>query len=359
MNLSTSMRDKKIIVCCGSGGVGKTTLAASIALWAAKNGRKTIVLTIDPAKRLATALGLDTLGLEPQIVRGTAGGAPLYAMMLDTKRAFDRLIEKYAVSSTAQKTILENRLYQHLSSMISGSQEYMAMEQLYELFRRQEFDLIVLDTPPTRHALDFLEAPQKMIQLVSHSALKWFLKPGIFASRVGFGMLQKGAKIFHVFDKLAGFEFLKELSEMLALMEGLLGGFHDRAESVYELLRQEIVGFLLVTSTSSVAIQDALYFYRQMSDRDLPFLGFIVNRVLAGVSDSSSKRLASLSAELRSRVLSVLDQYQQLADRDREAIALLKKMGGKKNYYFTIPFFSEDVHDLEGLLKVSEALFQA
>ncbi|MBI2982107.1 MAG: AAA family ATPase [Deltaproteobacteria bacterium] len=358
MGLVSDLRDKKIIICCGSGGVGKTTLAAGVALWAAKRGRKTIVLTIDPAKRLATALGLDALGLEPQRVPGSGSGSPLYAMMLDTKRAFDQLIEKYTASEEARRSISENRLYQHLSNMISGSQEYMAMEKLYDLYHQQEFDLIVLDTPPTRHALDFLEAPQKMIHLASRSAIKWFLKPGIFASRVGLGALQRGAQAFRIFDKLAGFEFLRELSEMIVLMGGLLGGFHERAEAVYELLRRKEAGFLLITSTASVSIQDSLYFYRQMSERELPFLGFIINRVLAEAADFSPKKLASLPEELRLRVLQLMEQYQELSARDRDAMTLLKKMGGKRNSYYTVPFFLDDVHDLDGLSEMSKSLFQ-
>jgi anion-transporting ArsA/GET3 family ATPase len=358
MGIDEKIFGKKVIVCCGSGGVGKTTTAAAIALEAAARGKKAIVLTIDPAKRLATAMGLDTLENEPKEVPLASGTGRLFAMMLDTKRTFDRLIEKYAPDDASRSAILNNRLYQHMSNMIAGSQEYMAMEKLYELYHEGDFDLMVLDTPPTRHALDFLDAPRKMVNITENSLLKWFLKPGLFAGRVGFGILGKGAeKILSVFDRLAGFSFLHELSEMIALIGGLLGGFHGRARSVYELLRKNFVGFLLITSPSSVAIQDALYFYQRIRDEELPFLGFVINRIHEPGGAVSEKDLPSLSPRLREKVVVLLRNYEQLALRDQRAITLLKKMGGKKAFYIPVPLFETDVHDLEGLKKINEALF--
>lgn len=364
MKFSSALAKKSIVICCGSGGVGKTTAAAAIALGAALSGRKAIVLTIDPAKRLATALGLETLGDRPKRItlpRGTrAGSGSLHAMMLDTKRTFDRLIERYVSDPERRATIFENRLYQHMSNMIAGSQEYMATERLYELYQEGAYDLLVLDTPPTRHALDFLEAPRRMINMTSNSVLEWFIKPGLFvgqAGLIGLGVLKKGAeKILSVFDRLAGFNFLRELSEMLALFTDLLGGFRERAQAVYELLRKDFVGFVLVTSPASVSIQDALYFHRKIDESGLPFLGFAVNRVHPENFWKPSDLPNDLPEDLRDKALRQLKNWELLAKRDQKAVALLKKMGGKGTPCATIPLFERDVHDLEGLAKMYQEL---
>ncbi len=356
---------KKILVCCGSGGVGKTTAAAAIALEAAVRGKKAIVLTIDPARRLATAMGLSELSNEPveiDLHPGVSGGGSpsgqLFAMMLDTKRTFDRLIEKYTSNPERRAAIFENRLYQHMSNMIAGSQEYMAMEKLYEIFHEGTFDLMVLDTPPTRHALDFLEAPQKMRNITGNSLLRWFLKPSLFASRVGLGAVQKGMeKIFSVLDRLAGFSFLHELSQMISLLGNLLSGFHDRAEAVDELLRKKIVGFILVTNPSSVSIQDALFFHQKIKEARLPFVGFVINRVHEEAPKIDESELAPLPVGLQSKVLYHLENYRHLSQRDQKAVALLKKMGGKNAAYATVPLFAGDVHDLGGLQQMNQALF--
>jgi anion-transporting ArsA/GET3 family ATPase len=357
MNLKI-FKNRKIIVCSGSGGVGKTTIAATIALEAAYQGKKSIVLTVDPAKRLATAMGLDNLGNTPKRIPLKGASGELFAMMLDTKRTFDKLIERHTQDQEKLKAILENRLYRHMSNMIAGSQEYMAMEKLYELHQKGDFDIIVLDTPPTRHALDFLEAPQRMLNLTGNSILHWFLKPGLFAGRMGFGVLQKGAeKILAVFDRLAGFAFLHELAEMLSLLGGLLGGFKERAQSVYDLLREDFVGFFLVASPSSVSIQDALFFHEKIQSYRLPFLGFIVNRVHESPEADPKDLLREFSSSLKSKIREYLRNYEQLALHDQKSIALLKKMGGRGVSYATIPLLSEDVHDFEGLQKMRETLF--
>jgi len=359
--LQRVIKDKRIIVCSGSGGVGKTTAAAAIALEAAQRGRKAIVLTIDPARRLATAMGLDTLGDTPKEIPLPGARGRLFAMMLDTKRTFDRLIERHIADPEKRASIFNNRLYQHMSSMIAGSQEYMAMEKLHELYREGDYDLLVLDTPPTRHALDFLDAPRKMVNITGNSLLEWFLKPGLFtgrASRIGLGVIQKGAeKILSVFDRLAGFSFLHELSEMLSLLGHMMGGFHERAQAVSELLHENFVGFLLVTSPSSVAIQDALYFYERIADEKLPFVGFIVNRVHEAGRASAEDVPQNLSNALRLKLIDQVRNYEQLAQRDQKAVSLLKRMGGKAPVYVTIPLFAGDVHDLDGLRRMNEFLF--
>ncbi len=365
MTPESLFQKKKILICAGSGGVGKTTTSAAIALHAASLGKKTIVLTIDPAKRLATAMGLTSLGNEPrEVALGNVPGK-LYAMMLDTKRTFDRLIERYTSNPEKRKAIFENHLYRQMSNMIAGSQEYMAMERLYEIHEEGQYDLIVLDTPPTRHALDFLEAPKKMVNLTQNSLLKWFLKPALFAGGMpgnlsAWGPLQKIAdKILNVFDRLAGFHFLHELAEMIALLGGLLGGFHDRAEAVYEMMRQKHVGFLLIASPASVSIQDALYFHKKIAESGLPFAGFVVNRVHVPLPQSAltARSLESVSATAREKIARVLQDYSQLATHDQKAMTLLKKMGGKGALQMSVPLFTSDIHDVEGLRQINKYLF--
>lgn len=236
------------------------------------------------------------------------------------------------------------------------------MEKLHELYKEGSYDLLVLDTPPTRHALDFLDAPRKMVNITGNSLLEWFLKPGIFvgrgAGRIGLGVLQKGAeKILSVFDRLAGFSFLHELSEMLSLLTGMMGGFRERAQAVSDLLHQPFAGFLLVTSPSSVAIQDALYFHERIEEEALPFAGFVVNRVHETGLASAQDIPAHLSSGLRLKLIDQVRNYEQLAQRDQKAVSLLKKMAGKSAACVTIPLFAGDVHDLEGLRKMNEFLF--
>ncbi len=391
--LSPEIFEKKILICCGSGGVGKTTTAAALGLAAADRGKKVIVLTIDPARRLATALGLDSLGSAPVKIdihpKANAGRSPseesasahgasdggrggravspptaksgtLFAMMLDTKRTFDRLIESYTKDPKKREAIFKNKLYQHMSNMIAGSQEYMAMEKIHELFQKDKYDLMILDTPPTRHALDFLDAPKKMMHITGNSLLDWFLKPGIFSGRTGrfgMGLMKKGAdKIMSVFDNVAGLSFLSELSEMLILLRDMLGGFQERAEAVSELLRQSFVGFLLVTSPSPAAIRDVLFFHEKIREADLNFLGFVMNRIHPEVESGS---LSPLSAPLKKKAEKLLKDYAKLAARDLKSLEILKKKGGKKAAYATVPLFQKDVHDLDGLKKMSEELLSA
>ncbi|MBI2068398.1 MAG: ArsA family ATPase [Deltaproteobacteria bacterium] len=358
MKMDEILESKKILVCCGSGGVGKTTTAAAIALEAARRGKKAIVLTIDPAKRLATALGLEQISDEPfEVELPPSFPGTLSAMMLHTKRTFDHLIEKYAPSHEVAQRILENRLYTHMSNMIAGSQEYMAMERLYELYEEGRYDLLVLDTPPTRHALDFLEAPRKMIDLTGNSLIKWMLKPGLFATRLGLRALRGGGKkILSVFDRLAGVSFLQELAEMISLLGDLIGGFHERAEAVYAVLKDPVTSFFLITTPSTVAIQDSLYFFEKIEEGGLPFSGFIINRLLPEEEPVSAKRSKNLHPKLKEKIHQLWEQYEKLYERDQKAVQLLKKMGPSSALYTKIPLFEEDVHSLEGLQKIGHTL---
>lgn len=352
MSLQRVLETKRVVISCGSGGVGKTTLAAAMALQLAMAGKRVAVLTIDPAKRLANALGLKTLSDEPKEVllspRGVKTGS-LAAMVLDTKRTFDRIIEKYSPSAETREAILKNRLYQHVSSMLAGSQEYMAMEKLWEIYESGNYDLIILDTPPTRHALDFLEAPKKMVDVTSHSLLKWFLNPTFLTGKAP-AFLQKGLdKILAVFDQVAGFSFLHELSQMLLSIAGLLGGFKNRAAKVYNLLRSNHVAFLCVTSPHPLAIQDALSFYKDMKAMKFPFTGFLINRVRPSYVSDSSDWHAIEKAARPGPFLDNLKNLQLLHNRDEEAIAVLEEEGGTRPFYHRIPDLNREIHNLNTL----------
>ena len=363
-SLSSKVFSKRIILCCGSGGVGKTTTAAALGLAGAMAGKKTLVMTIDPARRLATSLGLKRLGNEPKLIApqllkeaGLKVVGSLHAMMLDTKRTFDHLILKFAPSPEVGERILHNRLYQHLSNMMAGSQEYMAMEKLYEMASESRWDLLILDTPPTRHALDFLEAPDKMVGLIANSILKWFLQPSLMFGRKGLALFSQGAeKVLAVFDRLAGFGFLRELSEMLLEIAGLLGGFESRAQEVSGLLKGPEVGFVLVTAPEEAAVSDAVFFLDFLAGQKLECVGILANRI-APVPVLNPAEIRELEAEAGQEddlkpVWDLYQDYRILARRQRAALSRLAAPA------LEIPQMAEDISDLKGLAKIA-ALLQA
>ena len=371
MSLESLIEKKRLLICCGSGGVGKTTTAAALALKACMMGKSVIVLTIDPARRLANSLGLKTLGnLEKEIPREEFEKAHLnpkgkmFALMMDTKRTFDKIIEKYAPSEESKNSIFNNSLYQHLSGMIAGSQEYMAMEKVYELYQKNKFDLLILDTPPTQHALDFLDAPQKMSQAVSDSILKWFLKPSLFLGRTSLKIIEKSTRtIFKTFDHVMGFEFMQDLSAMLISTAGLLEGFKERAQEVSELLHDPKTAFLLVTAPQGMVVPEAVFFHEKIKEYKLPFAGFIVNRVYpklnikSGLEDLKKKmKKAGLNAQETEALSDILSKYQHLVDQDQEHLDLLEERLKKKESITLIPYLESDVHDLSGLAKIGEYL---
>lgn len=360
---------KKVLICCGSGGVGKTTTSAALALYAASMGYKTIVLTIDPAKRLANSLGIQKIDFQEKEIpkaelrrAGIEPKAPLFAMMLDTKRTFDDLILKYAPSEEKAQVILQNKLYQHLSNMIAGSQEYMAMEKLYEVVQERDYDLVVLDTPPSRHALDFLDAPTKMSAMVGDSVMKWFLKPSLFVSKSSLQLLDRSVKrVFKTFDKVAGFEFLQDLSQMLVSVSGLLEGFQDRAQKVELLLHDKDTGFLLVAAPQPIPLREAEYFYRKIQDNALPFAGFIFNRVQV-LPEAGKPLPEGLKAKTRSEYQEMAYLFKSLAQRDEAEIeAFQSRMEfSRHGFVFKVmPQLERDIHDLDGLYELGRKLFQA
>ncbi|HWE12860.1 MAG TPA: ArsA-related P-loop ATPase [Solirubrobacteraceae bacterium] len=366
MSVSDLLRDKHVCVCAGSGGVGKTTTSAAIALGMAAEGAKVAVVTIDPAKRLANALGLEELANEPRRVeRRRLSGAgiemrgELWAMMLDPKRTFDELIERVAADPARAREIKNNRVYRELSTAVSGSQEFTAVAKLYELERDGDFDLLVLDTPPSRNALDFFDAPGRLTSFLEGSALKTFIRPtGLGMRLVGRG----AAPLLAALRRVTGVDLIGDLSTFFGLLGDMTEDFTARAKQVEQVLRSPTTAFLLVTSAQQSAIDEAIWFRRTLAESGLPFAGVIVNRVHHDIlGDTEPEDLLpalgeELAPALARRVAANFADYHRLARRDtRNVIKLGGQLGTEP--LLLVPRLDDDVHDIQGLLRIHRYLF--
>jgi anion-transporting ArsA/GET3 family ATPase len=351
VSIEAVIEGAEICVCAGAGGVGKTSTSAAIALGAAERGRKAAVLTIDPAKRLANALGLEKLGNEPRRVTGVDGDGELWAMMLDAKRTFDELVTTYASDDGTREAVLSNRIYQELSSAVSGSQEYMAMEKLYELHMEGNYDLLVLDTPPTRNALDFLDAPERLHRFIDSRSLRFFLSPGVKLFGRGSGLL------FAVLQRVTGIDLLRDLSEFFQSFGDMSEGFRKRAERVTELLGSDAATFVLVASPRKDAIDDAIFFHDQLLARGMPFGGAVVNRFHDRSGTDTKPDLAgALGEPLAAKVEAAYADFEALAHRDRANLKrLTDRLSGEP--VIVVPELDGDVHDLQSLEAMVEHLY--
>jgi anion-transporting ArsA/GET3 family ATPase len=289
--LEAGLREARVLVCAGTGGVGKTTIAAALAIQAALLGRRTLVLTIDPARRLADALGLEGLGprpapvdlarLGPRDTRDRSVDDPtLDAMMLDPKPTFDRLIERLTPDESARRRILDNRIYQHLSQALAGSAEYAAMEQVHELVHSGDYDLIVVDTPPADHALDFLRAPRRLREFLESRFVHALVRPAMSASRFGMRFFARPLhRMFSLLERIAGVGFLDDLSEFLSAIDGLSQGFQDRATAVENVLLGSDTGFVLVCAAHSSSTRSTLEFLSELDEFHVPLVAVIANRL--------------------------------------------------------------------------------
>jgi anion-transporting ArsA/GET3 family ATPase len=372
LDLRSLIENKHILLCCGSGGVGKTTTAAALGLAAANAGRSVLVMTIDPAKRLAQAMGLDALNHEPQPIPLTADGGSLAAMMLDTKRTFDALVEKYAENDQAKAAIFETNYYQHLSSSLAGSREFMAMEKVHEVAVSGEYDLLVVDTPPAQHALEFLDAPGRLFELFEGTMVQMLLEPYRIAGRFGFNLFRKSSeRILHLLENLTGYQVLADLSEFFLAFSGMFEGFKERSQRVSELLASNQTSFLLICAPEQQSLMEMNSFFARLEKDRLPLGGLIVNRVhqAEGAGDPESFRLdeaamASLDAlpddmangrPLRDRLLEAYREHLTLAVLDEAAIKstdLVSRNIGVK----MVPHFNRDLHNLEDLAEFAAAL---
>ena len=338
-----NLDDKQVIVVCGAGGVGKTSISAAIALDAARE-RKAIVLTIDPARRLASALGLEGLGNTESEVQIPDGS--LHAAMLDMKTAWDELVDRHAPDARTAEHIKSNVLYQGLSEHFVGSQGYMAMERLADLYDRGAYDVIVVDTPPTRSALDFLEAPRRMTDFIGGSLLRWAAKPYTAAGKLGARAFNFTASPFlRVADRLLGSKVLEDLSEFVLDFQTLYDGFKRRAEDVLRLLSSDKTGFVVVTTLEGPPLREAGFFVDRLVAEKLPFAGLIANRVVP-------PEFADLDVDgATGYARQALDVLTPLSRRDKRRLADLRNRSGVPVEH--IPLLTHDVHDVEGLTELA------
>ena len=370
--ISEIVRTREIIVCAGSGGVGKTTTAAAIALHAAVQGKKVAVLTIDPAKRLASALGLKELSGEPTRVstrKLTGDGAEmsgeLHALMLDTKSTFDKVVMRYAPSREQAERIIANRFYRNISGTLSGTQEYMAMEKLYELHAEGGFDLLVIDTPPTRNALDFLDAPRRMTDFLDSRVLRWFLMPYMKAGGGIMRVANVAAMTFlRVVKRIIGADVLQDTAEFFGNLDGMYEGFKQRAKEVAALLQSPLTSFVVVTSPAEDAVQEATFFAARLNESRLPFGALVVNRVHPKLGDGvevKPRQLTKLDAGSKdARLLAKLLDNENAFMRvvrleERNLDALARKI--PRHRWVRVPYLEREAVDLPGLEAIAEQLF--
>jgi anion-transporting ArsA/GET3 family ATPase len=380
------IRDRDLIVCVGSGGVGKTTTAASIGIQAAMNGRRVVVVTIDPAKRLANSLGLEALGNEEKQIPpskfaefGVECPGSLHAMMLDTQKTFDELIGRVSPDDESRDRVLSNKIYKHISDTLSASHDYMASEKLFDLHTSGKYDLVVLDTPPMKNAIDFLEASGKLTRFLDDTIISWFLKPHDGGKRRGMSLLQApGAIVYKLLGSVFGNDFLDEIAEFFVATKDLLAGFRERAEAVSALLRDSRkTRFLVVCTPRSTSMEEARYFHRQLVERRMPGGLFVVNQVGRYgevergergryLSDSDrawmKERLDGEASPEETRVFiekleTHFDRAVALASDDRRAIDGLRAFAGRNCTVAEVPQLPDEVYDFDGLLSIDAHLF--
>jgi anion-transporting ArsA/GET3 family ATPase len=372
-------RRTRIIVCCGSGGVGKTTTAAAIGLRAAERGRQVCVLTVDPARRLAQSMGLSSLDNTPRLVDGVddESGGSLHAMMLDMKRTFDEIVEAHADPARAAQ-ILANPFYQSLSSSFSGTQEYMAMEKLGQLRRSDEWDLIVVDTPPSRSALDFLDAPERLGRFLDGRLIRVLTAP-VKASRPFGRVINAGLSVMTgALTKLLGGQVLRDAQTFITAFDTMFGGFRERADATYKLLQAPGTSFLVIATPEPDALREASYFVERLAEERMPLAGLILNRVhslvesgagIVGLSAARSLAAAetleampnegvatasSASYSVTAAALRLHAERMNLGERERRVAGSFMSTHPAVPV-IEVPALPEDVHDLTGLRRVGEA----
>ena len=358
-DLAGIVAESRIIICSGSGGVGKTTTAAVIAMEAARIGRRTVVVTIDPAKRLADALGLggEGIGNVSTKIEGPWPGE-LWAVMLDTKSTFDDLIARYSGDPDQAQRILANRFYKNISGALSGTQEYMAMEKLYELHHDDGYDLVVVDTPPSRNALDFLDAPRRLTRFLDHRLYRVLMAP----TRGVMKAVNVAAQAFvRQVSKVVGAEVFDDAITFFQAFEGMEAGFKERAEHVLDLITSPATSFVLVASPKRDTVDEARFFAEKLNEADIPVAALIVNRMHPHFTDALPEALRERAITLDGTDLGGL--YRNLADfslvahREEEHVSGLAELVSPAPMV-RVPFLRSDVHDLHGLDLVADHLFE-
>jgi len=363
--------DMRVIVCCGAGGVGKTTTAAALGLRAAERGRRVVVLTIDPARRLAQSMGLVELDNTPRPVPGAdlGEGGSLDAMMLDMKRTFDEVIEAHASPEKAQQ-IFANPFYQAMSSSFAGTQEYMAMEKLGQLRARADadpttWDLIIVDTPPSRSALDFLDAPQRLGSFLDGRLIRILSAPAKVGGRAYMRVVSAAVGgATGVLTKLLGGQILKDVQSFVAALDTVFGGFRERAERTYQLLQAQGTAFVVVAAPAPDALREASYFVERLASEKMPLAGLVLNRVTVAQAEDLSAERAHAAAEdlddagghaLAAGLLRV--HADRMRRRERERALTTRFTGAHPRVRVVeVPARAEDVHDLTGLREIAISL---
>ena len=349
--LAELVAERSVVVCCGSGGVGKTTVSATFALAAARAGRRACVVTVDPARRLADALGVESLPNTPSEVQGDWPGH-LHALMLDSKGTFDDLVQRYARTPEQAESILANRLYQNLAGALSGTQEYMAMEKLYELVHSGEFDIVVVDTPPTRNALDLLDAPRRLTRFLENRLFRALLVPTRMSLRA-VGVATQA--LLRTISKVAGAEIVQDAVGFFQAFEGMEDGFRSRASAVHDLLADPATAYVLVTSARPDAVTEAGFFAEKLAERDVAVAALVVNRIAPSFGNGQEGQAADGAPELGALEAN-LAALNALATREEGAFAGLAAQVAPAPVG-RIPLFGQDVHELLGLQRAADQLF--
>jgi anion-transporting ArsA/GET3 family ATPase len=363
-------RSTRVVVCCGAGGVGKTTTAAALALRAAERGRSVVVLTIDPARRLAQSLGLRELTNNPRRVASTerieAAGGQLAAMMLDMRRTFDEMVQAHASPERAVQ-IIANPFYQTISSSFSGTQEYMAMEKLGQLVAAGTWDLVVVDTPPSRSALDFLDAPQRLSSFLDGRMIRLLSGPVRAGGRgvrrlvgAGFGLFARAV------SAILGGQLLADASAFVQAFDTMFGGFRERADATYKLLRAPGTAFVVIATPETDAIREAAYFVDRLATESMPLAGLVLNRTHPVLADLPAARAETVAealeragrAPLAAAVLRLHADRVTLARRERRLLARFRR-AHPAVAVATAPALAADVHDLPGLREIGRLLTTA
>ena len=367
LNALLDDRANRIIVCCGSGGVGKTTTAAAFALRAAERGRDVVVLTIDPARRLAQSLGLTELDNTPRPVQGIDGsaGGRLHAMMLDMKRTFDEIVVEHSDPGRAEQ-ILSNPFYQSLSASFAGTQEYMAMEKLGQLHAQAEWDLIVVDTPPSRSALDFLDAPNRLGSFLDGRFIKILTAPAQVGGFGAFKLLTSGVSLVTgALGKLLGSGLLSDVQSFVNALDTMFGGFRERAEATYRLLQAPGTSFVVVAAPEPDALREASFFARRLAEEKMPLAGLVLNRVHPRLTNLTAERSLAAAEQLdvpspspaQSLAGGLLRLHAERVELSRREARLAERFAASHPgiSLLRLPAQAEDVHDLEGLRAVTDA----
>jgi anion-transporting ArsA/GET3 family ATPase len=376
VNFETLIDSRRVILCVGSGGVGKTTTAAALGLLAAQRGRRALCLTIDPARRLAQSLGLEEFRADAQQVSaerfrqaGIEAPGSLTVMMLNTKRTFDEIVERYASSPEVRDRIMHNQMYHYVSTALAGTQEYMAMEKLYAVKNDPNFDLIILDTPPTSNALDFLDAPDRLIDALDSSATRWLIRAFESTGRLSFDLLARSAAMaLRGVGKFTGTGFLEQVAEFLTELNDLFGGFTQRARQVQSALRAADVAYVLVTSPSPTTIREVLFFSERLTQLGMSSDAFVINRIHHPPPNAPSQQAIrqaveqsglALDEDVVTRLQAIMKDEATQAAMDAHHLLVLHEalhLVDPAPLRAMVPAFPYDVHDLESLHDVAKAL---